>query len=100
MATFHELWRAYGNEPRPANIGARVDGILIGDLDDEIQDIAGSYAGLRAEVGTWRVARLGLALAEVTRILPRLEPEPTRRYFERLATLARAALVEIANREA
>ena len=100
MATFDELVMAYGGEKRPANLGARVEGVLIGELDDEVQDVTGSYAGLRDEVGAWRVARLGLALAEIERILPAIEPAATRVYFEHLALLARAALIEIADRAA
>jgi hypothetical protein len=99
MATFQDLWFAYGRTPRPPNIGARVDGVLIGDLDDEIQDVASSYAALGSELDAWRVARLGLALAEVTRLLPSLEPEVTRAYFDLLARLARSTLVELAKRE-
>jgi hypothetical protein len=100
MATFDDLWFAYGRDPRPANIGAMVDGVRIGDLDDEIQDVAGSYAGLRGDLGTSRVARLALALEAVTRLLPTIEPIETRRYFERLTLLGHAALVEIADAEA
>lgn len=100
MAKFDELWAGYSRERRPANLGAWVNGVAIGDLDDEIQDVAGSYAGLRGKLGAWRAARLGLALAEVERILPGLEPAETRAYFERLAALARAALAEIASQEA
>ncbi|HTE45249.1 MAG TPA: hypothetical protein VK636_08420 [Gemmatimonadaceae bacterium] len=99
MATFSELWAAYGRDPRPANIGASINGVLIGELDDEVQDVAGSYAGLGADVGAWRAARLGLALERITRVLPLIEPENTRAYFERLASLARSALAEIANEE-
>lgn len=100
MATFDELWFAHGRDPRPANIGARVDGVPLADLDDEVQDVAGSYAGLRREIGTWRAARLGLVLDQIVRILPVIEPPQTKAYFERLALLARAMLIEIANAEA
>ena len=100
MSTFDELWVAYSRDLRPDNIGSQVGGVRLGDLDDEIQDVAGSYAGLRQEVGAWRVARLGLALDQLGRILPSIEPPRTKAYFERLALLARAALGEIANEEA
>lgn len=100
MASFQDLWAQYSRDPRPANIGAVVDGVRIGDLDDEIQDVAGSYAGLRADLDAKRVARLGLALQTVTRLLPLLEPPATQRYFARLAALARSILAEIADREA
>ena len=100
MATAEELWSRYGRDPRPANLGAVIGGVRIGDLDDEIQDVAGSYAGLRRELGAWRVARLGLALAQVEQLLPVIEPSATKAYFERLAELARATLAEIAIDEA
>lgn len=41
MTSFRDLWTAYGHEPRPANIGAVIDGVRIGALDDEIQDRRG-----------------------------------------------------------
>lgn len=97
MATFAELWSQYACDRRPANIGAVVDGVHIGDLDDEIQDVAGSFAGLGSELGAPLVACLGLALETVTHLLPRLEPVETRAYFERLALLAHTALAEIAS---
>jgi len=100
MATFNELWSRYGRDRRPANIGATAGGVAIGELDNEIQDVASSYAGLRRDVGAWRVARLGLALASVERILPLVEPPATKAYFVRLAELARATLAEIATDEA
>ena len=99
MVTFNEAWAAYSRDARPANIGGEVNGVRIGALDDEVQDIAGSYAGLREDVGSWRVARLGLALDQLGRILPAIEPAATRAYFERLAVLARAALAELADPE-
>ncbi|MBD0272727.1 MAG: hypothetical protein ICV73_12455 [Acetobacteraceae bacterium] len=100
MATLHELLQWYGRTPRPANIGDRVGGVALAELEDEIQDAAGGRAGLDAEVAARRAARLGLALAEVTRLLPDIQPAATRAYFARLADLARAALAEIAAREA
>jgi hypothetical protein len=100
MATFQELFAAYSRDPRPANIGARVHGVVLGAIDDEIQDVAGSYAGLGAVIDAERVARLGLALADLTRVLPEIEPAETRAYFERLEALARSALSAIARPEA
>ena len=100
MASFDELWTAYARDRRPGNLGARVNGISIGDVDDEVQDVAGSYAGLRSGVSAARAARLGLALGDIERVLPLLEPPETKAYFERMASLARAALVEIVRPEA
>ena len=53
-----------------------------------------------AAVGAWRVARLGLALGEITRVLPDIRPPATQAYFAQVAALARAALAEIAAGEA
>jgi hypothetical protein len=102
MSSVEELWAVYGRERRPANIGDRVAGMLLGELDDEVQDIVSSYMGMGMgeEVDALRVARLGLALAEITRVLPEIQPTATREYFQRLADLARAALAAIADREA
>jgi hypothetical protein len=86
------LWAAYGRRARPADIGARVMGVLLGDLDDEVQDVVGSYAGMRADAGMPRAARLGLAYGEIRRVLPGIERAETRIYFEHLAELANAAL--------
>jgi hypothetical protein len=97
MAAFQDLWLVYGRTSRPANIGARVDGVLIGDLDEQVQDIAASFAAMGSAVSSARVARLGLALADIMRVLPSLEPEATRAYFDLAAQVARATLVEIAN---
>ncbi len=100
MASFQNLWFEYSRDRRPTNIGDVVNGIRIGDLDDEIQDVAGSFAGLGADIDAVPVARLGLALERVTGLLPSLEPADTRAHFDRLTRLARAALVEIRDREA
>jgi hypothetical protein len=100
MASFQELWQEYGRDRRPANIGAVVNGVRIGDLDDEIQDVAGSFAGLGSAIDAARVARLGNALDQLMLVLPSIEPAETRSYFERLARLARAALAAIATHEA
>ena len=100
MATFDELWAAYATDRWPDNIGDALDGVLLGELDDEVQDVASTYAALGPELEAWRVARLGLALKGITQALPQLEPRATREYFERLATLAQVVLGEIAERGA
>jgi len=94
MSSFQELWLEYGRARRPANIGARVEGLLIGELDDTVQDVASSFAGMGSAVGSARVAQLGLALADITRVLPSLEP--TRAYFDLASRVARATLAAIA----
>jgi hypothetical protein len=100
MATLQELSLWYGRAPWPANIGDRVGGTVLAELDDEVQDVTGSYSGMGAAVGAWRVARLGLALGEITRVLPDIRPPATQAYFAQVAALARAALAEIAAGEA
>jgi hypothetical protein len=97
MSAFQELWLEYGRARRPANIGARVDGVLIGDLDDTVQDVATSFAAMGSAIDSARVARLGLAFADITRLLASLEPEATRAYFDLAAQVARATLADIAN---
>ncbi|MFL5605136.1 MAG: hypothetical protein ACJ8AD_01700, partial [Gemmatimonadaceae bacterium] len=77
-------------------IGDVVDGVSLGQIDDEIQDVVGSYVGMRGDTSAWQAARLGLALAELTRVLPTIRPVATQAYFQRLAELARQALASIA----
>src|SRR5688572_19038243 len=96
MPSVEELWNAYGRDRRPDNIGAIVDGIRLGELDDDIQDVVSSYAGLGAGISVYQVAKLSVALARTIRVLPSITPVETRAYFERLATLAEAVLAELA----
>lgn len=94
-----ELWLAYGLDARPANMGERVAGTLLAELDDVVQDAVGSYLGLGPALGNDRVARLGLALAELTRLLPVVTPPETQGYFKRLTHLARVTLEQVAEPE-
>jgi hypothetical protein len=96
MATLDVLWAEYQRRPHPANIGDEVAGARLGELDDDVRAAVGSYRAMGAEVGAWHVAQLGLALADVERLLPEVTPATTREYFARLADLARAALEAIA----
>ena len=92
MPTLDELSREYGRRRFPANIGDEVAGIRLGELDDDVQDIIGSYCGMGLEVRIWRVASLGLAYGDIMRVLPHIAPDDTRTYFVWLAELARAGL--------
>ena len=92
MPTLDELSGEYGRRRFPANIGDEVAGIRLGELDDEVQDVIGSCAGMGLEVGIWRVARLGVAYGEIMRVMPHIASEETQAYFIWLADLARAGL--------
>jgi len=92
MPTLDDLFGEYGRRRFPANIGDEVAGVRLGELDDEVQDVIGSYCGMGLEVGMWRVARLGLAYGDIMRVLPHILQEDTRTYFVWLADLARAGL--------
>ena len=76
-----------------------VDGIQLGELDGEISALVSAYLAAPEAVPAFRVARLGLAVADLTRVLPKIEPEGTRRYFQMVESVARAALVAIRMRE-
>jgi hypothetical protein len=103
MTTFDELWAWYGQAPRPANVADRVGGVALADLDDDVQEVASRHQGRRAaEFAAGDVllvrdlARLGLAVADLTRVLPAIGPAATHAYFARVAALGRAMLVDVA----
>ncbi|MDF1501784.1 hypothetical protein [Roseisolibacter sp. H3M3-2] len=105
MESFDELWTWYGRTPHPANIGDRAAGVALAEIDDEEQDIASYHAGRRMDAAVRagddayharRMARLGLALADLVQVLPVIQPAATQAYFERVATLARAVLADVA----
>ena len=105
MESFDELYAWYGRTPRPANVGDRVAGVALAEIDDEVQDIARYHAGRRMNAAVQagddahhaqRMARLGLALADLGHVLPAIQPAATQAYFERLAALARAVLADVA----
>jgi hypothetical protein len=104
VTTFDELWAWYGQAPRPANVADRVDGVALADVDDDVQDVASRHQGRRAaefaagdDVLLVRdLARLGLAVADLTRVLPAIGPAATHAYFARVAALGRAMLVDVA----
>lgn len=100
MASFSQLWTSYQQTPRPGNFGATVAGIRLGELDDEVQDLAGSCVGLGAAFDAVRADRLRAAVEQIERLLPQLEPPETQRYFGQLAALAAAMLGELSMRPA
>lgn len=93
--TLEALWAEYARCPRPMHIGATISGVRLGELDDEIQDVIGSW-GMGPELGLGRVARLGLAVADAERVLPAIPPGENRAYVALLAALGRAALASLA----
>ena len=95
MTSLEQLWAEYGRRPRPPDIGDTVDGARLGQLDDDVQDVLGSL-GMGPDLGLWRVAKLGRALAEIERVLPKIESVKTREYFSHVVVLSRAALDSIA----
>jgi hypothetical protein len=93
-----DLWDHYCDCMRPPDVGS-VGGVRLGELDDEISALVGMYLGGPESMAAPRVARLGLALADLTRVLPTIEPEAARRYFQMVESVGRAALVAIRMRE-
>jgi hypothetical protein len=81
-------WFAYGNTPRPARIGDTLDGVRLGELEDEMQDVISSYFAGDGSLDVERRDRLALAQAATQRILPSVPDDPTRTYLASLARLA------------
>jgi hypothetical protein len=98
MNTREELWAEYQRLPRPPNIGDTINGVSLGEVDDDVQDVLGSW-GMGADLGMSRVATLGLAVANLERILPLIAPEETRQYFALVSALGRSALDSLAQGE-
>ena len=86
--------------PWPPDIGDTVLGVRVGELDDDVLAVISSYRAMGADIGQWRVAELGLALAELVRIVPQVASPDLRDYVTRLADVARAALEEMARGDA
>ena len=107
MKSFDELWTWYGGAPRPANVADGVGGVALADVDDDVQELASRHTSRRAAgfaeaddgLVARDLARLGLALADLTRVLSQVQSAATRAYFERVAALARAMLAEVAHEQ-
>ncbi len=99
MHQLQELFAEYNRRPFPANIGDEISGIRLGELNDEVQSIIGSYLGMGLDIGSWRVARLGLVYGDIMRMLPEIAQDDTREYFTWLAALAHAALESMCDRD-
>ncbi|MGH7549048.1 MAG: hypothetical protein ACREMM_12900 [Gemmatimonadales bacterium] len=96
MNTREELWADYQRQSRPPNIGDTISGVSLGEVDDDVQDVLGSWG---PQLDARRVARLGRAAADLERVLPLIAPQETREYFALVSALARAALDAIAEGE-
>ncbi len=96
MSRLEVVWSAFAHVPWPPNIGDTVVGVRIGELDDDVLGILSSYRAMGADIGPWRIAELGLALAELERIVPQLASPELKGYVTQLADVARAALEEMA----
>ena len=81
-------WSTYGNTLRPARIGDALDGVRLGELEDEMQDVISSYFGNDGTLDIVRRDRLALAHAATQRVLPSVPDVPTRTYLASLANLA------------
>jgi hypothetical protein len=99
MSRLDDVWTEFADLPWPPDIGDTVLGVRIGELDDDVLATLSAYRAMGADLGQWRVAELGLAHAELTRILPQLPSPALKSYVTQLADLARAALEEMARGE-
>jgi hypothetical protein len=95
MATFDQLRDEYDRRAVPANIGDTVEGVRLGELDADVQDVLDNW-DLGPVLGLQRVARLGLGLATAECLLLAMEPGETRDYVAFLSEVASAALSWIA----
>ena len=96
MHSREELWAEYQRRPRPPNVGDTIQGVSLGEVDDDVQDVLGSWG---PQLDAWRVARLGRAVANLEAILPLITPGETREYFLLVGALGRSALEAIADGE-
>ena len=93
--TREELWTQYQATPMPPHIGDTIDGVRLGDVDDEVQDVLSSWS-VGPKMPLSKVASLGRAAADLERVLPKINDHQTQRYFSLVRALARSALDSIA----
>jgi hypothetical protein len=74
---------------------SEIDEAKLGELDREIQEIVRTYSAVGERITTAQVARLGLALADLTKVLPALTPPATHDYFVMVESLARGTLAAL-----
>jgi hypothetical protein len=94
--TFENLWAEYQQRRRPETIGDRVANVVLGEADDDVAAAASAYAGMGEELSSYHIARLGLTLADLERVMPEITSETTREYFTLVTSLARAILEALA----
>ncbi len=91
-----DLWQRHKAASFPPRMRGRdVDGIDFVMLDADVAGCVSTFLHRKRVLDQWRTAVLGLCLGDIERLLPQFEPAQ-REYFERLATLARLILREIA----
>jgi hypothetical protein len=76
----------------PSSIVITIDGVRLGELDDDIHEIVRTYSEMGDRIAPAHVARLALALADLTRVLPQIMPAATHEYFVMVESLARGTL--------
>jgi hypothetical protein len=94
--TVEDLWQQHRSAKFPGELrGHDVAGIDFVMLDADIAGCVSTFLTRKHVLDHWRTAVLGVSLGNVERLLPNLEPAQ-REYFERLASLARLILREVA----
>jgi hypothetical protein len=78
---------------------AIVDGVVLADLENEIRELVDGCSSMGERTPAPHVARLGLLLAELTRVLSQIEPAASQEYFRMVESTARAALSAVAMRQ-
>ena len=94
---FEDVWAEYQQRRRPETIGDCVADVVLGEADDDVAAAASAYAGMGEELSTWHIARLGLTLADLERVIPEITSAATREYFMLVASLARTILGALAH---
>jgi len=94
--TVEKLWQEHEASGFPSGLRGRdVAGVDFVMLDADVAGCVSTFLHRKHVLDQWRTALLGLALGNIERLLPQFGPAQ-REYFERLATLARLVLREIA----
>ena len=65
---------------------------MLAELDEEIQRLVSECVRLGPGIASADIARLGLLLADLTRVLPGMSAPAPREYFVMVESMARGAL--------
>jgi hypothetical protein len=76
-----------------------VDGVVLADVEHEIRELVDGCSSMGDQTPAAHIARLGLALAALTRVLPQIAPPASQDYFRLLESAARAALTAVVMRQ-